>query len=196
MIAVGLVYSSHWALIGCLIKFDDIMLAGMCGMKTLQTFEFSVQLPLAGKIWQCVTSLNVDQGPAHFQERLLAWLCNGVIGFDKVPTIFPTRDHDCLHRQVTSEMEFWNTKGNWKKKNITCYFSCWFHQWDRAIWDLCANTSGDGQLVFVHSGFFLTLCSAFSESGAVAAWSIFWFWVNQFCFWKTKCPAKPVGSWP
>jgi hypothetical protein len=44
---------------------------GDLGDETLQTFRFSIQLPLAGKIWQCVTSLNVDQGPDHFQERLL-----------------------------------------------------------------------------------------------------------------------------
>ena len=31
---------------------------GIWGDETLQTFTFSIQLPLAGKIWQCVTSLN------------------------------------------------------------------------------------------------------------------------------------------
>lgn len=48
-----------------------ITLLGIWGDETLQTFTFSIQLPLAGKIWQCVTSLNADQGPHHFQERLL-----------------------------------------------------------------------------------------------------------------------------
>jgi hypothetical protein len=44
------------------------------GAETLQTFRFSIQLPLAGKIWQCVLSLNADQGDDHFQERFLTWL--------------------------------------------------------------------------------------------------------------------------
>ena len=60
--------------------FDEVwsqavMLLGIWGIKTLQTFTFSIQLPLAGKVWQCVTSLNVDQRPDHIQEQLLTWLC-------------------------------------------------------------------------------------------------------------------------
>ena len=147
---------------------------GKLGDETLQTFTFSIQLPLAGKIWQCVTSLNVDQGPDHFQERLLTWLyCTpwDLIWHDN----WISNHHWSLHLIIILYMLCDKWAGFWFNLNLIYPQSLcidWAKGYTRQAASmshsiLCTCALGDGQLVFLHSGFFLTLCATFSGSTAV-----------------------------